>query len=190
MSAQPVPPITPEEYLELDRQADYRSEYFDGQVYAMSGGSHDHSIIIGNLVGELRTALRGTGCITSPIDTRLLVSPTGLYTYPDVVVVCDSTQYTDDRRDTLINPTVIFEVLSPSTELHDRVFKFNQYRKIESLREYILVAQDEPHAETYRRQGDQWLLTVFDGIDTVCDIESIRCRLALSEIYYQVQFRT
>ena len=129
-------------------------------MYAMSGGSHAHAIIIGNLAFELRKALGRGSCLVTTSDLRVRVSPQGLYTYPDVVVVCDSPMYADDRHDTLLNPVVVFEVLSRTSEAYDRGFKSAQYRALESLKEYALVSQTEPRVEVLRRQqsGD-WLLS-------------------------------
>src|SRR5690242_18639278 len=129
MSAQPQPRLTPEQYLELERAArDVRSEYYNGRMYAMSGGTHPHAIIIGNLGSELRIALKKSPCVVTTSDMRVRVSKTGLYTYPDIVVVCDPPQYGDTHHDTILNPALIIEVLLPTTEAYDRGFKFAQYR--------------------------------------------------------------
>ena len=189
MSAQPQPRLTPEEYLELDRAADFRSEYYDGQMYAMSGGSPTHGRIIGNLTGELHIALKNGPCDVIPNDLRLRVSPAGLYTFPDVVVVGGEMKFADARNDTLTNPTALAEVLSPSTEAYDRGFKSAQYRTIESLEEYAFVSQREPRVEVYRRQpAGGWLLKEFTGLESVCRFESLHCEIALAELYAQVVF--
>ena len=134
MSAQSQPRLTPEQYLELERAArDVRSEYYNGRMYAMSGGTHPHAIVIGNLARELGVALKKGPCVVTTSDMRVRVSKTGLYTYPDIVVVCDPPQYGDGRHDTILNPALIVEVLSPSTEAYDRGFKFAQYRTLESI---------------------------------------------------------
>jgi len=134
MSAQPQPRLTPEEYLEIERNAEFRSEYYNGRMYAMAGGSPNHGRIIGNLTGELHAALKKGPCDVIPNDLRLLVSPVGLYTYPDVIVVCGEMQLAEGTKDTLVNPTLVVEVLSPTTEAYDRGFKSSHYRTIESLR--------------------------------------------------------
>ena len=132
MSAQPIPRMTPERYLEADRAAEFKSEYYDGQMYAMSGGTHPHGILICNFAAELRQALKLRACTVSTTEVRVRVSSTGLYTYPDIVVVCGDPAYADDQKDTILNPIVIIEVLSRSTEAHDRGPEFGQYRKIDS----------------------------------------------------------
>ena len=137
MSAHFEPRLTPEQYLEIERAADVRSEYYNGRMYAMSGGTHPHAIVIGNLGSELGVALKKGPCVVTTSDMRVRVSKTGLYTYPDIVV-SDPPQYGDGRHDTVLNPRLIVEVLSPSTEAYDRGFKFAQYRTLESLREYAL----------------------------------------------------
>ena len=152
MPAQPLPRITPEEYLAADRAAEFKSEFYNGQMYAMAGGKAAHSAIIGNLTAGLHQALRDRPCVVYPTELRLRVSPTGWYTYPDIMVVCDEPRFADEQNDTLLNPTLIVEVLSPSTEAHDRGFKFAQYRKLDSLREYVLVSQSEPRVERFVRQ--------------------------------------
>jgi len=189
MSAQPQPRLTPERYLEIERAAEFRSEYYCGHMYAMSGGSFRHFQIIGNLVREIGNALRQRPCSVGPTDLRSQVSPNGLYTYPDVIVICGEPKFADDRRDTLLNPTLIAEVLSPSTEAYDRGFKSAQYRTVESLQEYVLVLQAEPRVEVFRRQPDRnWLLSESIGLQAVCRLDSLDCRLALADIYDKVTF--
>jgi len=189
MSAQPQPRLTPEQYLAADRSAEFRHEYYNGHIYAMSGGSYRHAQIIGNLAGELRTALKTRPCSVVSNDLRLRVSPDGLYTYPDVIVICGDPKFADDQRDTLLNPALIVEVLSPSTEAYDRGFKSAQYRTIESLEEYALVSQAEPRVEVFRRQpGGHWLLSEAVGPEAACHFGSLDCAVALSEIYAKVIF--
>lgn len=187
MSASPHPRLTEEEYLKIERAAEFKSEFYDGRMYAMSGGSYPHGQIILNLGSELRTASRGKPCSVTASDIRVRVSKRGSYTYPDVVVVCGPPKFADDQKDTLLNPSLIVEVLSPSTEAHDRGLKFAQYRQIESLEEYGLVSQTEPRVEIFRRQpsGD-WLLSESTGLDAVCRFDSAGCQIALAEIYHQV----
>jgi Uma2 family endonuclease len=191
MSAQPQAHLTPEQYLAIERAAETRSEYYDGRMYAMSGGSYNHVRIIGNLAFELRNALKQRACEVVTSDLRLRVSPSGLYTYPDVTVVCGEPKFADDQRDTLLNPAFIAEVLSPSTEAYDRGFKSAQYRKLESLQEYALISQAEPRVEVFRRQpGGGWLLSESAGLDATCRIDCLECRIALAEIYGKVTFET
>jgi len=188
MSAQSQPRLTPEQYLESERAAEFRSEYYCGQIYAMAGGSYQHFQIIGNVSGEVHTALKKRPCSVGSSDLRLRVSPQN-YTYPDVVVICGDPRFADDQKDTLLNPTLIVEVLSPSTEAYDRGFKFAQYRTVESLEEYVLVAQAEPRVEDFRRQsGGHWLLSEAFGLESVCRFDSLDCTLALADIYDKVTF--
>ena len=189
MSAQPQPGLTPAQYLELERAAPFRSEYYNGRMYAMSGGSHGHALIIGNLIGELWGALKKGPCRVTPSDLRVRVSPAGLYTYPDVVVVCGEPKYADNQADTLLNPVLIIEVLSPSTEGYDRGFKSAQYRTLASLQEYALVSQAEPRIEVFRRQpGAGWLFSEAVGLEAVCRFENVGVSLALAELYDKVTF--
>ena len=191
MSARALPQITPEQYLALDRAAEIRSEYYDGVMYAMSGGSHPHSYITTNLASELRTALKGSPCGASATDLRVKI-PGRTYVYPDVVVVCGEPKYLDGEIDTLLNPSLVIEVLSPSTERHDRGLKSARYRTIESLKEYALVSQTEPRVEIYRKQASgDWLLSESVGLDATCRFEGLKeepVRIPLAEIYERVQF--
>jgi len=187
MAAQPTPRLSPAEYLEIERAAETRHEYFDGQMFAMAGGSYRQSLIIFNLASELRDALKGKPCGVAGQDLRTSVSADGLYAYPDVLVVCGEPRFLDGRGDTIINPTLIIEVLSPSTEAYDRGLKFAQYRKIESLQEYMLVSQAEALVEVFRRRANgEWSYSEVAGLDSVCSLESVECRVALAEIYAKV----
>lgn len=180
--------LTPEEYLALERAAEFKSEFFDGQIYAMTGASRVHCLITGNIAAALHTRLRGRACEAYISLMRVKVSPTGLYTYPDVTVVCGEARFEDDQVDTLLNPTVIIEVLSESTEKYDRGQKFAHYRRLESLQEYLLIAQSQVRVERYARQGEQWLLSEVSDRDGEVNLEAIGCRLALREIYDRVEF--
>ena len=190
MSAQPQPRLTPEQYLDLDRASQFRNEYYAGRTYAMSGGTHDHAILTRNLTSAIQSAV-GARCIATQSDLRVRVSPTVLYTYPDIVVVCGQPQYVDGRKDTLANPILVAEVLSPSTEAYDRGFKSVQYRTLETLQEYVLVSQTEPRVEVFRRQpGGTWLLSESAGLESSCTLESLACTIQLRDIYSQVTFAT
>ena len=190
MPLQPKPRLTPEDYLAIERSADFKSEYFDGEIFAMTGASAAHNIITLNVGSEIRQQLKNRPCIAYSNDMRVKVDPTGLYTYPDLVVVCGKAQLEDAHLDTLLNPTLIVEVLSDSTEAYDRGRKFEHYRKLESLAEYVLISQHWPHVESYRRQPDHhWLLTESSGLDGVLRLESIDCELALAEIYDKVELQ-
>jgi Uma2 family endonuclease len=179
--------ISPEEYLELERHAETRSEYLEGEVFAMTGGSFGHNVIVGNLVGELRQQLKGRSCTVSPSDLRVHIPATGLYTYPDVVAVCGEPRFGDREIDTLLNPILIIEILSPTTEAYDRGKKFEHYDTIESLAEYVLVSQETPRVEQYVRQdGGHWLFTATSGLDGKVVLPSVGCELSLAEIYHKV----
>lgn len=187
MSTQPKTHYTPEEYLALERAAEYKSEYFNGEIFAMSGASRRHVLIVTNLVVQLATQLKKRDCSVYSTDLRVKVNPTGLYTYPDVIVVCGESQFSDAHMDTLINPNVIVEVLSESTQGYDRGGKFEQYRTLESFKEYVLVAQDKPHVEHFVRQPDnRWLLSETNRMEDSIELNSIGCTLALTEIYDKV----
>src|SRR5207302_572820 len=142
MSAVPKPLLSPQEYLARERLADFRSEFYRGEMFTMAGGSPRHSLIKTNLLGELRNALKGRPCTAYDSDLRIRVSATGLYTYPDASVLCGELQFDDEHRDTVLNPALLAEVLSDSTEAYDRGKTFTHYRQIVSLQEYLLVSQD------------------------------------------------
>lgn len=180
--------LTPEEYLTKERKASTKSEYRNGQIYAMPGASHEHNVIMGNTFAELHIQLRDRTCIVYPSDMRVKISSTGRYTYPDVVVVCDEPQFEDSHFDTLLNPTVLIEVLSPSTAAYDRGDKFAAYQKLDSLCEYVLISQDRVCVEHYLRQDQEWDLTEFRSLNDVFHLVSIDCELALQAIYAKVQF--
>jgi Uma2 family endonuclease len=188
MSAQAQPRLTPEQYLDAERSAELRHEYYNGHIYAMSGGSYQHFQIIGNITAELHAKLKKQPCAVGSSDLRLRVSPDGLYTYPDVIVICGDPKFADDQHDTLLNPALIVEVLSPSAEAYDRGFKSAQYRTVESLEEYALVSQSEPRVEVFRRQSGGWLLSEAVGFEAVCHFESLDCALPLADIYAKVTF--
>ncbi|MCB1825663.1 MAG: Uma2 family endonuclease [Candidatus Competibacteraceae bacterium] len=188
MPPQPKPRLTPEDYLALERSADFKSEYFNGEIFAMTGASEPHNLIVINTIRELSTQLKKRPCKVYANDMRVKVDPTGLYTYPDIVVTCGKAQFDDTHLDTLLNPVLIVEVLSDSTEAYDRGRKFEHYRKLESLAEYVLIAQNRPHIESYRRQANQqWLLTECGTPDGALRLVSIDCELALAEIYDKVE---
>jgi len=180
---------TPEEYLALERKAEYKSEYFNGFITAMSGASREHNLIAVNMTSDLNAQLRDRKCEVYSGDMRVLISSTGLYTYPDVSVVCSQPQFLDKEVDTLLNPTVVVEVLSPSTETYDRGAKFAHYRRIESLQDYVMISQEEMHVEHYTKQGNGWFLSVLENPEAILELPSIGCKVALSEIYRKVVFK-
>ena len=180
--------LTPEEYLALERKATIKSEYLDGQMYAMSGASREHNIVCGNIFVALHLQLQERTCEIYSSEMRVKVSATGLYTYPDILVVCDEPRFEDASVDTLLNPTALFEVLSPSTEAYDRGAKFGYYRQLDSMQEYTLVSQDVMRVEHYLRQKEQWILTEFSSPDDIVQLTSINCELPLREVYAKVEF--
>ena len=175
---------TPQAYLQMERCATTRSEYVNGEIFAMSGASRGHNRLTVSIVSELDLQMKGRTCNVYVNDLWVKVNETGMYTYPDVVVVCGEEQFEDEELDTLLNPTVIIEVLSPSTEAYDRGGKFAHYRQVASLSEYLLVSQETLHVEHYIRQPDgQWLLSYASGGEAVVDLPTIGCRLSLAEVY-------
>jgi Uma2 family endonuclease len=179
--------VTPEEYLAFERAAEYKNEYFDGEIFAKTGASLKHNRITLNIGSELNNQLKERKCQAFTSDMRVHVPATGLYTYPDVVVVCGEPQLEDEHFDTLLNPVLIVEVLSRSTARYDRTGKFSDYRSISSFAEYLLVSQDEYRVEHYARQPDgRWLLTEYRSREDTLALDSIGCRLSLAEIYDKV----
>ncbi len=177
---------TAEEYLTLERSASCKSEFHDGQIYAMTGASREHNLITFNIARELGIQLKKHPCEAYVNDMRVKAAEARSYHYPDIVVACDTPQFEDTHVDTLLNPTLLIEVLSQSTEAYDRGGKFAHYRKIVTLREYLLVAQDQPSIERYQRQGDVWILSEALGLDATVPLESIDCVLSLREVYDKV----
>jgi Uma2 family endonuclease len=176
-----------EEYLSLERKAQYKSEYRSGFIVAMPAASREHNVITVNFSAEIRARLRMRACEVYASDMCVQTSPTGLYTYPDVVVVCDEPRFLDDEFDTLLNPTLLVEVLSPSTEDYDRGDKFDQYKAIESLREYSLVAQDRVLVERFVKRGKRWMRTEYRDLDGTLEPESIGSAIPMREIYAKVK---
>ncbi len=194
--------LTPAEYIAFERKAipdaeTVRSEYIDGEIINMSGASRVHNLITNNISGELRNLLKGSRCETYANDMRVSSPLTSSYFYPDVVIVCEEPRFEDDVFDILLNPIILVEVLSPSTEAYDRGEKFGHYRQLTSLQEYVLVAQDKVLVERYRRQdkhgstpdaGKDWIFTDFREVDEMLPLPSIQCELPLQEIYERVTF--
>jgi Uma2 family endonuclease len=182
-----LPRYTPDQYLELERASATRHEFVNGQIHAMAGASEAHNIIVLNIGSELRARLRGRGCRAYVSDMRVKVPATELYTYPDITALCEHPRLEDEHLDTLLNPAVIIEVLSPSTEAYDRGAKFGHYRRIDSLREYVLVSQGAMRVERYVRHGEDWLFTEIGGAGEILRIESLACEIPLREIYDGVE---
>jgi Uma2 family endonuclease len=179
---------TPEQYLAAERAASYKSEYIGGYILAMSGASRAHNVLSLRIGGLLDAQLVDSPCEVYSGDMRVRVSVTGDYTYPDVVVACGDIEFEDVELDTLLTPIVIIEVLSPSTEAYDRSGKFESYRQIDSLREYVMVAQDRIHIEQYVRREAGWLLTVHSDPEGSLYLPAIDCTLSLKEVYRKVRF--
>lgn len=179
--------FTPEEYLLLERRAATKSEYFGGRIYAMAGASHKHVLIEGNVIRELGNRLKGRPCEVHTSNMRVRVRPTGRYTYPDVSVVRGKPEFEDAKLDTLLNPTVLIEVLSPSTEAYDRGEKFADYRRLPSLQEYVLISQDKVRVERFARRGNFWVLSDLVSLDDVLRLDTIDCEVPLREIYDRVE---
>jgi Uma2 family endonuclease len=177
---------TAREYLAWERQQPTRHEFFQGEVFAMGGATREHNLLVVNITAELRNALRKKPCETYPSDMRVKVPATGLYTYPDASVVCGKPEFEDGALDTLLNPLVLVEVLSDSSERYDRGKKFEQYRSIPSLTDYVLVAQDHVLVEHFRRgEGDTWVLREVRAGGRV-ELSGPECALEVDEIYLKV----
>jgi Uma2 family endonuclease len=188
MASRRKPKYSVEEYLTVEREAELKSEYFDGFVVAMSGASESHALIVTNLVVQLSNQLRGRDCRIYANDMRVDLREHGLFAYPDIAVVCGPPRFGDERRDNLRNPLLIVEVLSPSTEAYDRGLKFIKYRRIETLQEYVMIALDEARIEHYLRQpSGNWLMTEATTLDGGVQL-SVGCELKLSEVFQRVQF--
>jgi Uma2 family endonuclease len=177
---------TAEDYLSLERCASSKSEFHDGQIFAMTGASRKHNLVSGNIYRELSLQLKKLPCEAYVNDMRVKAAQANSYHYPDIAVVCGTPEFEDAQLDTLLNPTLLIEVLSPSTEAYDRGGKFAHYRKIDTLREYLLVVQDRPSIERYTRLGDVWILTEAEGLEASVELESIDCVLSLREVYDKV----
>lgn len=189
MSAQAQSFCTPDEYLERERAAFHKSEYYAGEIFAMGGASLAHSLLVAGMIAALGARLHGTPCATFASDLRIECGPFGLFCYPDVSVLCGSPQYRDAHRDVVTNPTLVVEVLSQSTEGYGRGAKFAHYRRLSSLREYVLVSQDEARMEVFTR-GDAgyWTLTEAVGQEAACPLACLDIALPLSEVCERVEF--
>lgn len=189
MASASVPYLTPEQYLEIERQAEFRSEYLHGEMFAMAGTSFNHNRIVRSTERALGRALDGRRCDVFFLDVKVHVQATGLYTYPDIVVTCGPIAALDKHQDTLTNPLVIVEVLSPSTRNYDRGEKFQHYRSIPSFREYLVLAQDEIRVEHHVRQPDgAWIFREHTALTDVVHLASIDCNLNISTLYADVEF--
>ena len=180
--------MSAEEYLGMERNAGVKHEYVEGQMFAMSGGTLAHSQIPLNIAVALKRQPDGKGCGVSNSDLRIQISPSGPFVYPDLSIYCGEPQLADNQRDCLLNPTVIFEVLSKSTEAYDRGQKFAHYRRVRSLRDYVLISQSEPRIEVFSRgESGPWVLAEFVGLEAICLIPGVGCEIPLAEVYRDVR---
>lgn len=189
MVADPQKIYSPQQYVALERAAEWKSEFFNGQIYAMAGGSPTHAQLTINVGSLLHQQLRGQSCRTFSSDLRVQISATGAFVYPDVTVACPPLHFSDEDDYALTNPVVVIEVLSPSTEAHDRGAKWGHYQQISSLRDYILVAQDQARLEHYSRQDDgSWRYHVVQNAESAVQLDSIGCHLNIGDVYEGVEF--
>jgi Uma2 family endonuclease len=187
--AQTAPRLSEAEYLAIERAAEFKSEFFDGEMFAMAGGTFEHAVIGTNLLAELSNQLRGRPCVAANSDLRIKVEETGLLTYPDASVICGEPEFVAETDDTVLNSTVIFEVLSDSTEAYDRGRKFENYQRIPTLREYLLVSQHEPRIEQFiRQENDDWLLRAASGLNAAIELASGGIQVRLAEVFLNVRF--
>lgn len=181
--------ISPEEYLAFEREAEYKSEYLDGVTYAMTGASLDHVQIVGNIAHELSGQLNARPCRVLSNDIKVRMPDSRKFFYPDVTVLCEKPQFHDERTDIILNPLLIIEVLSKSTEAFDRGAKFQAYQSLASLQEYLLVAQDKPAVEQYVRRPDgSWTYRAVIGLESSLPLPSVECTLGLGGVYHQVDW--
>ena len=189
MSTVAKPFYTFEQYLALERAQEYRSEYFAGEIFAMAGGTENHSLVASNVNRILGQQLRDRPCKVYTGDMRIKVQATGLTTYPDISSLCGKAEFLDELHDTLLNPQLIVEVLSPSTESYDRGKKFEHYRKIESLQDYVLISQDRMLVECFTRDSDgSWSMRDASAAGQSIRLSSLDCDLPLDEVYAKVEF--
>jgi len=186
--ALPKTRITPEEYLQFERASQEKHEYYAGEIFAMTGASRNHNRIVTSTVAALYAQLRERPCDIFSSDMRVKIHSTGLYTYPDISILCGGPQFEDSEIDTLLNPAVIIEVLSPSTEAYDRGKKFQHYRTVPTFQEYVLISQDSVRVEHYILRDQEWVLSDAKTLDAVIILPTIGCTLRLSDVYEKVEF--
>lgn len=190
MSTQKIKKLTPEEYLDIERNAECKSEYYNGEIFALAGASYVHNRITRNISKALGLQLKGTKCEEFQSDLKIKEKISGLFTYPDIVVICGEPEFYDEEKDVVVNPTVIMEVLSKSTETYDRGFKFELYRRINTLKDYFMVSQDKISIEYYsRNDDDSWILKEFKDLNQNIEMKSIGCILELKDVYYKVDLK-
>ena len=189
MSYEEIPRyFTPEEYLTIERDAPYRSEYDNGRIFAMAGASEPHTEIVDNITYLIYPQLRKSGCRASTHDTKVRPKTATNYHYPDIVIRCGTPQYEDDKKDILLNPIAIFEVLSPSTESYDRVVKYNRYLEIESLRDYVLVSQSVARVEHHaKNEAGEWHTRIYTRLTDTFTLAGVAASLTLADIYDRIE---
>jgi Uma2 family endonuclease len=181
--------VSPQTYLVLERKAETKNEYYKGEIFAMAGASRAHNLIATNMIRWLGNQLVERPCSVYSSDMKVKIAKIDKYTYPDMVITCEEEKFEDKEEDVLLNPIVIIEILSDSTEAYDRGKKFSHYQYISSFMEYVLVSQDTYKVERFiRQQANKWLYEAFHTIDDVLIIESIDCKLPMKEIYRKVEF--
>ncbi len=181
--------FTVDEYIMIERGGETRSEFLDGEIYAMAGATLPHVTIGNNLTVAVGVRIKGTNCQGMSYDMKVSAGAGRLYAYPDYLIVCGEPQFRDDQTDILNNPSVIFEILSPSTEQYDRVTKFDIYKMVDSLREYVLIAQDTPRVEHFARLSDgSWSENVLVGLGVELSLETVAVNVALRDLYDRVTF--
>jgi Uma2 family endonuclease len=187
MSAQPTSLVSVAEYLAFERRQPDKHEFFDGEIYLQAGASIAHNLITANIIGVLHQQLRANPCTILPSDMRVRTPRHKQYMYPDATIICGSPIFDDEYHDTIINPTVIFEVLSPSTEQYDRGRKFQAYRRLSTLQEYVLISQTMMRIEHFKRQNEMmWLMIEYTQPDQVIELTSVACTLPLTTLYEKV----
>lgn len=179
---------TGEEYLAWEREAEFKSEYLRGEIYAMSGASLNHNIISSNLTREIGNGLKGRPCLAFVSDMKVQIDAADAYFYPDLSGLCGKLEFHDDRQDTCRNPQFIIEIISDRTESYDRGKKFFSYQMLPSLKEYVLVSQKMAAVEVYRKDGDRWIYQLLKGMDAVLKLESVGCEVPFDEIFRNVEF--
>lgn len=189
MASVPVSRLTEEQYLEIERAAQFKSEFYRGEMFAMAGGTLDHGELQAQVIFECRNRFAGRDCRAFGSDVRVRAGTSGLYTYPDISIVCGRPVCVDNHKDTITNPVVIIEVLSPTTEAYDRGKKFQLYQTIQSFIEYILISQTEMRIERFTRgENDTWTLRSYAGKDAELRIDAIDISIPLEAIYRRVEF--
>ena len=190
MHLQPLARLTAEQYLFQERRSETKNEYFDGEIFAMAGASREHNQISANLVRVLGNQLLDEPCSVYSSDMKVRIEKARKYTYPDLVIACQTERFEDEHRDVLLNPVAILEILSDSTEAYDRGRKFLHYQLLDSLIVYLLISQDTPRIEVFtRHENNAWLYAEFHGLDAVVKIESIGCSLHLGDVYHKVNLQ-